>query len=96
MTDDEVKDLVGCYVKDAQEAELTVRAVKFVTSRMNLAKRVCDKLFGEEMAEVEEVYTMYDYLNRETSTQLLLMTGEKAVAQLDAAKARTKPDGELN
>ena len=96
MTDDEIKDLIGDNFDNEKEVELTTRAVKFLATRMGLAKRMCNKLFGEEMVEVEDVYTMYDYLNREVATQMIIMTGEKAVQNLEAAKLRLKPEGDLN
>ena len=96
MTEDEVKSLVAEYIEDDTEADLTVRAVKFVSDRIGLAHSVCDRLFGANVADVEDVYSMYDYLNREMSAQVLLMAGERAVATLEAANARTKSDDELN
>jgi hypothetical protein len=98
MTEDEARELVGRHIGDEKEADLTVRAVLFVANRVEMAKDLCDKLFGQNVAEVEEVYSMHDYLIRETSAQVLLMAGEKAVNQLKAAQAREKsePDGDLN
>jgi len=96
MTEDDVKSLVAEYIEDDKEVELTVRAVKFVSDRMGLAQSVCDRLFGANVVDVEDVYSMYDYLNREMSAQVLLMAGERAVSTLEAANARTKPDDELN
>jgi hypothetical protein len=96
MTNEDAKKLVAQFVEDDKEAELTVRAVKFIADRMSLANSLCDRLFGSETACVEDVYTMYDYINRETATQLLIMSGERAVSALEEARARANTEEDLN
>lgn len=106
MNEDDVKSFVAEFIKN-KDAEPTVRAVKYVSDRMELTKALCDRLFGSGMATIQEIYSMYDILNREASTQILVMATEKVRAsaseqldkaseQLGVAKDKVKPDGDLN
>lgn len=78
-----LNELVDETVEQVEPGDLIYlkRAVKYVTDRMELSVKICKELFGDE-ASVNDVYTMFNYLSKETNMQYAAATLQKTASKM--------------